>query len=71
MLQICITGGTLQVIGDEGSHCSVDIHPMTGKIDPGQSEAVSIKATWHQIVRTKFIKNFCIILCLIYVLPLS
>ena len=44
---------TLQVIGDEGSHCSVDIHPMTGKVDPGQSEAVSIKATWHQIVRTK------------------
>ena len=41
----------VQVIGDEGSHCSVDIHPMTGRVDPGQSETISVKATWHQIVR--------------------
>ena len=24
---------------------------MTGRVDPGQSETISVKATWHQIVR--------------------
>ena len=37
--------------GDGSERCGVDIQPVTGRIDPGQSEPVVVSVSWNKTVR--------------------
>ena len=41
----------LQVIGDGSEHCSMDVQPVTGRIDPGLCKTVAVSLTWNKTVR--------------------